>query len=187
MLLSSLTIHASELIMSLVMSNNEQESDELGQEDSCDDIIETQGPSQYEQKESHKNASKLQQLVQQVDIFHDTILHNPQLWNCPELWNTCEFVEQIAHDPVHFLPTLPVAAVHGEDENENVPLLTKGFTKSVYAGKVCDHHAVGNQFPIVILSLHLNPSTRLLSWGTILIKRNDLLFTWQMVMMRFLQ
>jgi hypothetical protein len=37
--------------------------------------------------------------------------------------------------------------------------------------------------PIVILSLHLNPSTRLLSWGTILIKRNDLLFTWAMTIM----
>jgi hypothetical protein len=98
--------------MSLVMSNNEQESDESGQEDSCDDVIETQGPSWYEQKESRKNASKLQQLVQQVDIFHDTILHNPQLWNGPELQNTREFVERIAHDPVHFLPTLPVAAVH---------------------------------------------------------------------------
>jgi hypothetical protein len=42
---------------------------------------------------------------------------------------------------------LLVAAVHGEDEYENVPLLTEGFTKSFYAGKVCDHHAVGNQFP----------------------------------------
>jgi hypothetical protein len=47
-----------ELIMSLVMSNNEQESDESGQEDSCDNVIETQGPSRYEQKESRKNASK---------------------------------------------------------------------------------------------------------------------------------
>jgi hypothetical protein len=44
--------------MSLVMSNNEQESDESGQEDSCDNVIETQGPSRYEQKESRKNASK---------------------------------------------------------------------------------------------------------------------------------
>jgi len=134
------------------MSNNEQESDESGQEGSCDDVIETQGPSRYEQKESRKNASKLQQLVEQVDIFHDTILHNPQLSNRPELRNTREFVERIAHDPVHFPPTLPVAAVHGEDDNENVPLLTKGFTKSVYAGKVCDHHAVGNQFPIVVVT-----------------------------------
>ena len=30
--------------------------------------------------------------------------------------------------------------------------LEKGFTKSFYAGKVCDHHAVGNQFPIVIVT-----------------------------------
>jgi hypothetical protein len=45
MLLSSLTIHTSDVIMSLVMSNNEQESDESGQEDSCDDVIKTQGPS----------------------------------------------------------------------------------------------------------------------------------------------
>jgi len=71
----------------------------------------------------------------------------------PELKRTREFVERVNHDPSHFPPAMPPSINSGEGgPNSGNPTLTDGFAQKLYDGTVCDHHDVGGEFPIVVVT-----------------------------------
>lgn len=135
------------------MADSEQERNEDGNESRNEDIIEPDGPYRDEEKTRREDATTLKNLISQVDTLHSTILLHPELWFRPELQATREFVEKIKNDPAHFPPALPTSTGNeARDTGRAVPPLTKGIAKKLYAGTVCDHTDVDDEFPVVLVT-----------------------------------
>lgn len=78
------------------MSDLGEYSDESDKGDIQDDVVETKGPSRYDEKEDKKKAEKRGLIVEQTNTLFDAILHHPQLWQRPEMQKIREFVEIVS-------------------------------------------------------------------------------------------
>jgi hypothetical protein len=136
------------------MSEHSGNAFEHAPEDKNEDIVAPEGSSYRDEEKARKEKAKsLKLLISQVNEFHELVIENPSLWMRPELKGTRDFVEQVSHDPIHFPPNVPRFAVHeGIPTTSITPELTSGFAQQLYDGEICDHHDIGSDFPVVVVT-----------------------------------